>query len=90
MEVVGIDRSKMSPAELYISQQSERRFFLDESHVPNATSPVSLAQRMNDWQEQQTRQIYKREPYRYRYGTSHTSANSPTFRRIENPHAKKK
>jgi hypothetical protein len=73
--------SNISAAELYIIQQAQ--MVLDQntprsgaSPVSNGTSSVRHAESMSEWREKQVNDIYKHEPYRYKYGTAST-----TFRR---------
>jgi hypothetical protein len=75
--------SNLSPAELYIIKQAQREYDFNTpksevSLAANSTSSVRHAENMKEWREQQVNNIYKHEPYRYKYGPP---PSSTTFRR---------
>jgi len=73
----------LSPAELYITQQSQMVFDSNDS-LPGTSSIASSntsskhAEKMHEWHEKKVNEIYKHEPYRYKYGTPPS-----TFRRSD-------
>jgi hypothetical protein len=80
--------SHLSPAELYISQQSQMEFDpndsqLGTSSISSSTSSIRHAEKMNEWHEKQVNEVYKHEPNRYKYGTPPSTANHSTFRGID-------
>jgi hypothetical protein len=48
------------------------------SSVSSSTNSTKHSEIMQEWHEKQANEIYKNEPYRYKYGTP----PSATFRRI--------
>jgi disulfide oxidoreductase YuzD len=78
----------LSPAERYIIQQSQMIVDPNESQsgttsICSSTSSISHAEKMKEWREKEINNIYKHEPYRYKYGTPPSTSNRSTFRRID-------
>lgn len=88
-----------SPAERYIARQSHIVLNGNTQLAPSPETPSSLAtntiqflqlnmshaERMHQWQQKQSNEIYKKQKYRYVYGTPSSTVTSPMGLPVSSP-----